>query len=110
MKLTKNVEIGINALNALKSKTDYARVADLAVEVGTTIHFLEQIMRNLKNAGLVTVKRGPGGGYVLQKDAKITAYQVAQALGKDFGTLRLDEAPVSRLHKSIVDAFLKTEI
>lgn len=110
MKLTKKVELGINAVNALKKYDAPVRTVDLAGEIGTTLHFLEQIMRNLRNAGIVVVKRGPGGGYALTKDMKITAYHVAKAVGRDFGTLSLDETPMSRLSKAVTEAFLNTTI
>lgn len=111
MKLNKKLEIGINAVRVLKTKTDATKTADLAVEVGTTVNFLEQIMRNLKNAGIVDVKRGPGGGYMLNTSKNVTAYDVAKAVGRDFGSLSFgSEEPADRLRKSIVDAFLATTI
>lgn len=107
MKLNKKIELGINAVNALRNRTTPTRSEDLAVEIGTSRPFLEQIMRNLKISGILYVKRGPGGGYMVNTAMeKITAYHVAAAMGKDFGVLRLDEAPMSKLHKSIVDAFM----
>lgn len=110
MKLNKKVELGINAVNALKKYETPVRISDIATEVGTTVNFLAQIMRNLRNAGIVTVKRGPGGGYLLAKDTTVTAYSVAKAVGRDFGTLTLDEAPMSRLTKAVTEAFLNTTI
>jgi Rrf2 family protein len=111
MKLTRELEVALNVLEVLKTKEAFARTEDLAKEVGTTVHFLEQIMRNLRIANIVAVKRGPGGGYTLNRSfGNITAYHVANALGRDFGVLKLDQAPTSRLHKSIVEAFLNTSI
>lgn len=110
MKLNKKLELGINAVNALKKYETPVRTVDLAVEVGTTLHFLEQIMRNLRAAGIVTVKRGPGGGYLLSKDTEVNAYHVAKAVGRDFGILSLDEAPTSRLSKALTEAFVNTKI
>lgn len=110
MKLTKKLELGINAVNALKKYETPVRTVDLAQEIGTTLHFLEQIMRNLRAAGIVSVKRGPGGGYFIAKGTEVTAYHVAKAVGRDFGTLSLDEAPMSRLGKAVTDAFLNTKI
>lgn len=110
MKLNKKVELGINAVNALKKYDHAVRTQDLAVEIGTTQHFLEQIMRNLRTAGIVTSVRGPGGGYRLVPNATLTAYNVAKAVGRDFGTLSLDDAPMSRLGKAVTEAFLNTTI
>ena len=111
MKTNKKVELGINAVNALKKYENPIRTQDLATEIGTTQHFLEQIMRNLRTAGIVVSVRGPGGGYKLAPSTTpVTAYHVAKAVGRDFGTLSLDEAPMSRLGKAITDAFLNTTI
>lgn len=110
MKLNKKLEIGMSAVKALKNKVGPTRTSDLAVEIGTTVNFLEQIMRNLRNEGIVGVKRGPGGGYFLVVPSIVTAYHVAKAVGRDMGELRFDESPTSRLSKSIIDAYLNTTI
>lgn len=109
MKLNKKVELGINAVNALKKYETPVRTQDLATEIGTTQHFLEQIMRNLRTAGIVVSIRGPGGGYKLATaTVPLTAYHVAKAVGRDFGTLSLDQAPMNRLSKALTEAFLNT--
>lgn len=111
MKLNKKVELGINAVSALKNKEGAVRTQDLAVEIGTTQHFLEQIMRNLRTAGIVASVRGPGGGYKLvPTETPVTAYHVAKAVGRDFGVLSLDQAPMNRLSKALTEAFLNTPI
>jgi Rrf2 family protein len=110
MKLNKRLELGINAVNALKKSDGKAvRVQDLAVQIGTTLNFLEQVMRNLRTAGIVVSVRGPGGGFKLaQTDIPLTAYHVAKAVGRDFGTMSLDQAPMNRLSKAVTEAFLNT--
>jgi len=111
MKLNKKVELGINAVTALKKYETPVRTQDLAAEIGTTQHFLEQVMRNLRTAGIVASVRGPGGGYKLvPTTTPITALHVAKAVGRDFGTLSLDQAPMSRLGKAITEAFLNTTL
>lgn len=43
--------------------------------------FLEQIFQRLRKAGLVSGKRGPGGGYVLtRRPEQINLYQVLEAI------------------------------
>lgn len=110
MKLNKKLELGISVVNALKKYEKPARTKDLSTEIGTTQHFLEQIMRDLRTAGIVTSVRGPGGGYVLAKGATVTAYHVAKAVGRDFGIMSLDDAPLSRLSKALTEAFVNTTI
>lgn len=108
MKVNKKVELGISAVSALRKYDSPVRTQDLATEIGTTQHFLEQIMRNLRTAGIVVSVRGPGGGYKLVATTHLTAYHVAKAVGRDFGTLSLDQAPVSRLGNAITEAFQNT--
>lgn len=111
MKLNKKVELGIKAVNALKSRTTPTRTADIAGEVGTTVSFLEQIMRNLRTAGIMTVKRGPGGGYSLDTTKAVTAYDVARAVGRfSEGIDAGDTSATNLLRKSIADAFRQTVI
>lgn len=109
MKLNKKLEIGINTVVALKNREGFVRTSDLAPEVGTTVNFLEQIMRNLRNGGIVTVKRGPGGGYRLNKEADITAYSVAQAVGR-FNDESLATGLTGQLRKNIEEAFKNTKL
>jgi Rrf2 family iron-sulfur cluster assembly transcriptional regulator len=111
MKLNKKLEIGINAVTALKKREGFVRTADIAVEIGTTVNFLEQIMRNLRTGGIVTVKRGPGGGYSLNKDSDLTAYSVAKAVGRFPDNLSDEDVSLtSQLRKNIVEAFRSTKL
>lgn len=109
MKLNKKLELGVNAVTALKARNSPTRVCDLATEIGTTLHFLEQIMRNLRTAGIVCSVRGPGGGYVLARSqTPVTALQIANAVGSSFTATSLGDAPMSRLNKAVIDAFQNT--
>lgn len=110
MKLNKKVELGIKAVNALKTRETPTRTADLATEVGTTVSFLEQIMRNLRTAGVVTVKRGPGGGYTLDRTKTVTAYTVAMAVGRELGTPSTDNSSTGKLKNAILNAYYHTVI
>lgn len=110
MKLNKKLEIGINAITALQKREGFTRTKDIAEEVGTTVAFLEQIMRNLRTQGLVSVKRGPGGGYSLNKEQPVSAYAVANAVGRDFGMLAEQTTANARLQEAIRLAFINTKI
>lgn len=111
MKLNKKLEIGIKAVESLKNyskRLEPVRTQDLAVEIGATTNFLEQVMRNLRTAGIVTSVRGPGGGYLLTNKTPVTAFQVAQAVGRTFGTEKVDGTPTSRLSLALTRAFQDT--
>lgn len=111
MKLNKKLEIGINAVSALKKRDGFVRTADIATEIGTTVNFLEQIMRNLRTGGIVNVKRGPGGGYSLNKESDLTAYSVAKAVGRFNDNLTDgDVSLTAQLRKNILEAFRNTKL
>lgn len=59
-----------------------ASLAEISKRQNISISYLEQIFSNLKNAGLVTAIKGPGGGYSLVKDRKITANDIIKATGE----------------------------
>lgn len=56
------------------------RVQAIGERQGVPHRFLEQIFRDLRRAGLVEGKRGPGGGYVLARPAdRITLREIVEA-------------------------------
>lgn len=111
MKLNKKVEIGLNAITALKKREGFASSKDIAAEVGTTVNFLEQIMRNLRQGGIVNVKRGPGGGYSLNKETEVTAYAVAKAVGRfNDGVNTEDQSVANQLRQNILQAYQNVKL
>lgn len=111
MKLNKKLEIGINAVTALKKREGFIKAADIAVEIGTTVNFLEQVMMNLRNRGIVNVKRGPGGGYSLNKEVDLTAYSVAEAVGRfPNDSTESDVSITGQLRNNIIEAFRNTKL
>lgn len=111
MKLNKKVEIGINAVGALKKREGFSSSKDLAAEVGTSVNFLEQIMRNLRQGGIVNVKRGPGGGYALNKENEVTAYSVAKAVGRfNDGVDAEDQSVSAQLRNNILQAYQNVKL
>lgn len=56
-------------------------IEDIARKANIPRKFLEHILLNLKNAGLISSRRGRGGGYVLLKDpAEITIGAVLRVI------------------------------
>ncbi len=61
----------------------------IADNEGITIKYTEQIIRLLKNAGLLNVSRGAKGGYALKTIAyKTTVYEIFTLLEKDQSLLK----------------------
>lgn len=106
MKINKKLEIGMNAVSALKNKEGFVQTKMIALELGTSVFFLEQIMRNLRTADIVQVKRGPGGGYILNKVNSYTALDVAKAVGRFPDNLvEGDVSLTAQLKQNILEAF-----
>lgn len=106
MKINKKLEIGMNAISLLKNREGFVQTETIALELGTSLFFLKQIMRNLQIAGIVQVKRGRNGGYVFDRINLYTALDVAKAVGR-FPDSLVDEdtSPITQLKQSILDAF-----
>jgi Rrf2 family protein len=88
--ISKKTKYGLQALIALARKYGDGPVliANLSKEEDIPIKFLELILLDLKNGGVLESKKGPGGGYLLSRPPeKIT-----------FGSLiRLMEGPLAPL-------------
>lgn len=80
MKLTKKVQYGL-LLTTYLARNGFSNLQNAASKLGLSVHFLEQVARNLRQAGIIGVKRGPGGGYELNKDLDVTVGDVVRALG-----------------------------
>lgn len=113
MRINKRTEVGIKAIGVLRTKGTPTKTKVLSDEISTTVSFLEQVMCELSKAGIVFVKRGKSGGYVINPDyQEITAYNVASALGQEFN-IYLSGPPTNsteRLNYEITEAFLRTKI
>ena len=68
MRLTSFTDFGLRALMRMASQPDRAfSTADLADEFGLSRHHLTKIMAALAQAGIVTTRRGAGGGAMLAR-------------------------------------------
>jgi DNA-binding IscR family transcriptional regulator len=110
MKLNKKLEIGINAIAALKKKDGLVKTSELAVEIGVTSTFLVQIMHALKSAEIVIVKRGQGGGYTIDKSKEVSAYDIAKAVGTIDDNLKGEQGSVLELRQNLINAHKNTKL
>ncbi len=71
MRLSRRSEYGLRALIDLgiaqQTGRPQLRIAEIARHEGLPIKFLEQILVRLRDAGLLSARRGPGGGYSLAR-------------------------------------------
>jgi Rrf2 family protein len=69
----------------------------IADQQGIRAKYLEQIFMRLQHAGLVRSKKGPGGGYYLDRPvSKIKIGQIMQAVGESSAPVRCLAAKPSR--------------
>ncbi|MBC17994.1 MAG: hypothetical protein CL942_13190 [Desulfovibrio sp.] len=66
---------------ALRETDSPQRTTILSESTGITVQFIEQILRPLKKAGLITSVRGAAGGHILNQDpAKITVGEIVRIM------------------------------
>ncbi len=70
MRLSKKAEYGLRALVAIAKEPKRSwSIQELAAQERIPIKFLEQILLGLRHAGVLSSKRGVGGGYTLVRTA-----------------------------------------
>jgi len=80
MKLSTKGRHAITAMMelALRHNKGPVTLADISAEQSISVSYLEQLFARLRNHGLVTGMRGPGGGYCLRRPA--TEISIAEIL------------------------------
>jgi Rrf2 family protein len=79
MKLGKKAQYAILFVLYL-ARAGRARTSDAAGGLGLSTHFLEQVARKLRQAGVIKSVRGPGGGYELLGSPTVGAIMQAVAV------------------------------
>ena len=75
-------------------------LAELAESQEITLPYLEQIFSKLRQGGLVESVRGPGGGYLLAREAeKITVAEIVGAVEESIKMTRCDTHEMGCLTK-----------
>ena len=91
MKLSTKGRHAITAMMelALRHNKGPVTLADISAEQSISVSYLEQLFARLRNQGLVTGMRGPGGGYRLSRDAnQIAVADVITAVDEKVETTR----------------------
>lgn len=70
MNFNKNVQYGLMLCFYL-SRSGRSNLQIVSENLHLSVHFLEQIARKLRIAGVITSIRGPGGGYELKSNSTI---------------------------------------
>lgn len=104
---TNDVRYAVNAIHEVSLYQDIkaAHCDDVALNIGAPLPFLQRAMSKLGKAGIVEVKRGPGGGYRVTAEAlrTKTILDVMQALGHSVEE-NLATTPAAKLDNIAFDA------
>ncbi|RKQ20822.1 Rrf2 family transcriptional regulator [Bacillus subtilis] len=79
MRISTRFTIAVHMLSLLNVRTDHLTSEQMADSVNTNPVIIRQISRLLKKAGLIDVKRGSGGAYLLKDVDAITLYDIYKA-------------------------------
>ena len=85
MKLSTKSRYAITAIIDLAQNQDGAvSLKDISVRQGISLSYLEQLFCKLKNKKVVISRRGPGGGYTLnRKSSDISLFQIITAVDEN---------------------------
>ena len=89
MKLTTKSRYAVTAMLDIASHNTGSPISlpEISHRQNITLSYLEQLFSRLKKSGLVDSIKGPGGGYILSKDAnEIVISEVIQAVDEDLET------------------------
>jgi Rrf2 family iron-sulfur cluster assembly transcriptional regulator len=87
---------------ALRDDKGPVTLADISVEQSISVSYLEQLFARLRNHGLVTGMRGPGGGYCLRRPAtEITIAEILSAVD-DAMPARRERIPGEEWPQSVI--------
>ena len=104
MKLSTKGRHAITAMMelALRHNKGPVTLADISVEQSISVSYLEQLFARLRNHGLVTGMRGPGGGYCLRRPAAdITIAEILSAVD-DAMPARRERIPGEEWPQSVI--------
>lgn len=90
MKISRKAEYALRAvlILAAASPGQPMQIQDLATRGDVSVKFLEQILLDLKRAGILQSKRGVGGGYMLDRPARtISVGQVIETIDGQLSSL-----------------------
>lgn len=108
MRLTTKGRYAMRAILDLCFHTKGApvRLQEIAARQKLSLHYLEQLFRRLRKAGVVKSVRGPGGGYVLSRSAhEVPVKEVLLGVGENINPAR-DLVGVGDLKTDTVEFFI----
>ncbi|MDQ0495357.1 Rrf2 family transcriptional regulator [Paenibacillus brasilensis] len=80
MQISSRFSIAVHMLSLIHVRADYLTSDQIADSVNTNPVIIRQITRLLKKSGLIGVRRGTGGSFLLKEAAEISLYNVYKAV------------------------------
>lgn len=80
MRISNRFTIAVHMLSLISVRTDLLTSEQIADSVNTNPVIIRQITRLLKKSGLIDVRRGSGGAYLLKDASDISLYNVYKAV------------------------------
>ncbi|MEJ3721291.1 Rrf2 family transcriptional regulator [Paenibacillus polymyxa] len=80
MQISSRFSIAVHMLSLIHVRADYLTSEQIADSVNTNPVIIRQITRLLKKSGLMDVRRGTGGSFLLKDPAEISLYDVYKAV------------------------------
>ncbi|ALC80279.1 MULTISPECIES: Rrf2 family transcriptional regulator [Bacillus] len=80
MRISNRFTIAVHMLSLIAVRTDLLTSEQIADSVNTNPVIIRQISRLLKKSGLIDVRRGSGGAYLLKDASDISLYNVYKAV------------------------------
>jgi len=108
-RLNEDLRVGLRIVQILKKSKEPLNSTQLAKKIGTTKFLVIKIAQDLIRKKIITSIRGIDGGFFLKKD-KISALDIAEALGYKMSNPKQIDMIDGRLAKALYDLFSKTII
>jgi Rrf2 family protein len=85
MKITKKFTYALNIIQEVSLSTESVNSQTVATKYNLSQPFVTIIMRELRNSGILVSKKGPGGGYKLNKSLQsIKVIDLFNAVNEEF--------------------------
>lgn len=102
------VRYGLAVVFALASKTSYVSIQSIALELGLSKTYLEQVFTLLRNNQIVESIKGPQGGYRLLHIDELDIFTVFKALDPDLVAYEEESALLDpHLNKHLSDSIYR---
>jgi len=95
MRISSRFSIAVHMLTLINVRTDQLTSEQIAESVNVNAVIIRQISSLLKKAGIIEVKRGTGGSFLLKEPSEISLYDIFQAVDviHDEGLFHTHENP-----------------